>query len=80
MLLEALRDRLEFIEQEILRLTKRASQAPNQMQQDNDWSLAKDLQREARQLRSEIRKLSEPQDRVGRADAAPTASSGRVVL
>jgi len=59
MLAEALQARLKVLEEEILRLTKLASQLPDQAQQDNYWRLAQDLQREARELRSEIRKASE---------------------
>lgn len=59
---EALQDRLKVLEDEILRLAKMASasESPDQSQQDNYWHLAQDLQREARDLRTEIEKLSEP--------------------
>jgi hypothetical protein len=59
MLAEALQARLKVLEDEILRLTQQASQAPDQIHQDNDLRLAQDLQREARALRFEIRRLSE---------------------
>ena len=62
MLAEALEARLRVLEDEILRLTRLASQTPGQNDQDNYWRLAQDLQREARALRSEIRKLSESAD------------------
>lgn len=54
MLLESLHARLKVLEEEILRLTKLASQASDNDQQDNYYGLAQDVQREARQLRSEI--------------------------
>ena len=56
MLVEALQARLKVLEDEILRLTKQASQAPEKIQQDNCWRMAQDLQREARELRVQIRK------------------------
>lgn len=58
MLAVALQARLRVLEDEILRLTKLASQAPDRLDQDNYWRLAQDLQREARELRAEIRKMS----------------------
>jgi hypothetical protein len=60
MLVEALQTRLQVIEDEILRLTKVASQATDKDDQDNYLRLAQDLQREAREFRHEIQKLSEP--------------------
>jgi TfoX/Sxy family transcriptional regulator of competence genes len=63
MLVEALQARLRVLEDEILRLTKLASQAPDTREQDSYWRLAQDLQREARELRSEIRRASEPEAR-----------------
>ncbi|MGA7401170.1 MAG: hypothetical protein WCC99_12545 [Candidatus Sulfotelmatobacter sp.] len=59
MVVEALQDRLKVLEDEILRLTKLASQSSDKIQQDAYWQLAQDLQREARKLRSEISRLSE---------------------
>ena len=59
MTLEALQARLRVLEEEILRLTKQASEAHDQVQQDDYWRLAQDFQREARELRSEIRRLLE---------------------
>jgi hypothetical protein len=60
MFAEALRARLKVLEDEILRLTKLASEAPDKVHQDNYWCLARDMQREARELRSEIARMSEP--------------------
>jgi len=60
---EALQARLKVLEDEILRLTKLASQANDTVQQDNYWGLAQELQREARALRLEIRSMSEAVDR-----------------
>ena len=69
-LTEALRARLKVLEDEILRLTELASQAPNRIDQESNWGLAQDLQREARQLRHEINKLSElPAADVARASS-----------
>ncbi len=59
MVVGALQDRLKILEDEILRLAKLASQSSDQIQQDNYWQLAQDLQREARELRSEISRISE---------------------
>jgi hypothetical protein len=56
---EALQARLKVLEEEILRATKRASQAADPTEQDNHWRVAQDLQREAREVRREILKLSE---------------------
>lgn len=60
MIAEALQSRLKVLEDEILRLTKLAAQSTDQVDQDNYWRLTQDLQREARELRSEIRKVSLP--------------------
>jgi hypothetical protein len=60
MLIEALQARLEALEEEILRLTRLASEANDQTQQENYWRLAQDLQLEARELRLEMRKMSQP--------------------
>ena len=59
MFIEALQDRLRALDDEILRLTKLASESSDKSQQDNYWLLARDLQREARGLRSEIRRIAE---------------------
>ena len=59
MLFEALRARLKTIEEEILRLTKLASQSSDRIEQDSLWRLAQDLQLQARELRLEMKKLSE---------------------
>ncbi|MFZ0291581.1 MAG: hypothetical protein WB616_22935 [Candidatus Sulfotelmatobacter sp.] len=64
MLVEALQARLKVLEDEILRLTKQASQAPEKIQQDNYWRMAQDLQREARELRVQIRKCQDPQPQI----------------
>jgi len=58
-LTEALQARLKVLEDEVLRQTELASQTPNQIDQNNTWRLAQDLQRKAREIRREIRKLSE---------------------
>jgi hypothetical protein len=56
---EALRARLQVLEDEILRIAKQASESLDQSVQDNYWHLAQDLQREARELRQQIKKSSE---------------------
>jgi hypothetical protein len=61
---EALEARLKVLEDEILRLTKLASQTQDQRQQDKYLRLAQDLQREARSVRAEIEKIAlEPASR-----------------
>ena len=55
----ALRARLEVLEDEILRLSKQASQSRSTAEQDDYLRLAQDLQHEARDLRSEIAKMPE---------------------
>jgi hypothetical protein len=55
----ALRACLQVLEDEILRIAKQASESPDQSVQDNYWHLAQDLQREARELRQQIKKSSE---------------------
>ena len=57
-LVEALQSRLNVLEDEILRLTNLASQTSEKNQQENHWLMARDLQREARQLRAEITKIT----------------------
>jgi hypothetical protein len=59
MFVEALQARLKVLDDEILRLTMLASEAPGKRQQDAYRDLAQDFQREARELRSEIQKISE---------------------
>jgi hypothetical protein len=59
MFTEALQARLKVLEDEIVRLTKLAPQSPAEAEQGNYWRLAQDLQREARERRSELRKISE---------------------
>jgi hypothetical protein len=56
---EALESRLRVLEEEMLRLMKQASPAEDQFVQDNYWRLAQDLQIEARELRSVLRRVSE---------------------
>jgi hypothetical protein len=56
---EALQAGLQVLEDEILRLAKQASASQDQNVQDNYWRLAQDLQREARELRLQIKKNSE---------------------
>jgi hypothetical protein len=58
MLVEALQSRLKLLEEEILRLTNLASETSEKDQQENHWLMAKDLQREAQQLRAEIARIS----------------------
>jgi hypothetical protein len=60
MLTEALESRLKLLEEEIQRLTNLASQTPEKDQQENHWLMAKDLQREAQELRAQIRRSSQP--------------------
>lgn len=57
MFADALEARLKVLEDEILRLTKLASQSPSQSAEDDYLRLAQDLQREARQLRAEINRM-----------------------
>jgi len=59
MLVEALEARLRVLEDEILRLTRLASQSSSQAEQDRQLLLVRDLQHEARELRSQIRRISE---------------------
>ena len=59
MLIEALQSRLRVLEDEILRLTRLASQETETTRQNDLLRLAQDLNREARELRSQIRKISE---------------------
>jgi hypothetical protein len=62
MLVEALQARLKVLEDEIQRLTDLASRTPEKDQQENHWLMAQDLQREARDLRSQIVKTSTSAD------------------
>jgi hypothetical protein len=55
----ALEARLKVLEDEILRLVRLAAETSDRDQQDNYWRLAQDLGREARELRLQIRKLSQ---------------------
>jgi hypothetical protein len=55
---EALAARLKVLEEEILRLSKLASESSDQLDQDKYWSLALDLQREARALRAGFHSIS----------------------
>lgn len=57
---EALESRLTAIEEQITRLLKLAGESEDPSKQDDYLRLAQDLQREARELRSEIKKQSEP--------------------
>ena len=59
MLTEALQSRLRVLEDETLRLTRLASQETETTRQNDLLRLAQDLNREARELRSQIRKMSE---------------------
>ena len=58
MLVEGMQARLKVLEDEIQRLTDLASKTPEKDQQENHWLMAQDLQREARDLRSQIMKTS----------------------
>jgi hypothetical protein len=58
MLVEALQSRLKVLDDEILRLTNLASETAEKDQQENHWLMAKDLQREAQQLRAQIAKIT----------------------
>jgi hypothetical protein len=57
---EGLESRLRIIEQEIMRLVRLSAEVSEPDQQDNYLRLAQDLQREARELRTEIKKQTEP--------------------
>jgi hypothetical protein len=60
MFVEALQARLRVVDDKILRLTMLASKAPDDRRRlDDYWDLAQDLQREARELRSKIKNISE---------------------
>jgi hypothetical protein len=59
MVVEALQDRLNVLEDEILRITQLASQSSELIRQDNYWQLAQDLQRETRELRAELSRMLE---------------------
>ena len=76
MFTQSLETRLRVLEDEILRLTQLAAQASSQQDQDNHLLLARDLQREARILRSEIRKLS-GSVRVDRESETPSPETPR---
>jgi len=64
MVVEALQDRRNVLEDEILRITKLASQSSEQIQRDNYWQLAQDLQRAARELRAELSRMLDAPDAV----------------
>jgi hypothetical protein len=57
MILDALEDRLKVLENEILRLIDLASRTSDREEQDSYYRLAEDLQREARELRLQIKNL-----------------------
>lgn len=67
---EALKARLKILEDEILRLSKLASESSDRIEQDKYWSLALDLQREARSLRTAAKSTSETEEspRAGQSD------------
>jgi len=54
-IVRALEDCLRDVESEIDRLTRQAASTFRQKQQDQSWELARELQREARSIRKEIR-------------------------
>lgn len=56
---EALQARLQVLEEEILHVAKLASQSSERVDQENYQRLAQDLQREAREIRSQLRKIAE---------------------
>lgn len=56
---EALESRSRAIEEEITRLLKLSAEANEPREQDNYLRLAQDLQREVRELRAEIKKLTQ---------------------
>ena len=58
MLVETLQTRLKVLEDEIQRLTDLASKTSEKDQQENHWLMAQDLQRQARDLPSQIMKTS----------------------
>jgi len=59
MFTKALQARLKVLDDEILRLINLASRVPDRAEQDKHILLAKDLQREARTVRAELKKISE---------------------
>jgi hypothetical protein len=63
---EALESRLKAIEEEITRLLKLSAEISDPDAQDNHLRLAQDLQREARDLRAEIRKQAQPKPSAAR--------------
>ena len=71
--IEALQARLQVLEEQILRLTKLATQAAEQGRQDDYWRLAQDLQREARELRAQIRKAETANPVTGRPEVRGSA-------
>jgi hypothetical protein len=73
--IEALEERLKVLEDEILRVTKLAAEAAEQIQQDSYWGLAQDLQREARELRREIEGIS--QSARGDSSSTPAVEKAR---
>jgi hypothetical protein len=54
---EALQARLQVLEEEILRVAKLASQSSERIDQENYQRLAQDLQREAREVRAQLRRI-----------------------
>jgi hypothetical protein len=67
---EALESRLRAIEDEITRLLRLSAEVGETEQQDNYLRLAQDLQREARELRSQIKKETQPKSSAGRESRA----------
>jgi hypothetical protein len=57
---EALEGCLKVLEEEILRLTKLASESTDLANQENYWRLAQDLQRAARETRLQIKRICDP--------------------
>jgi hypothetical protein len=72
---EALSARLQVLEQEILRLTQLAAQETESERQDKFWQLAQDLQREVREIRSQIIKLMDSEGTPESSLAADHTSS-----
>lgn len=63
---EVLESRLRAIEEEITRLLNLCAEVSEPDQQDNYLRLAQDLQREARELRAQIKKETQPTSFTGR--------------
>jgi len=67
---QALESRLESMEAEIVRLVKLASESQDSCQQEQYWVFAKDLQTEAREIRSTLKSID---------PSSESAASGRFI-